>query len=68
MRTRKIKIDGTGNSCARSCKVALAAEKNSDPEIEFEVELLKALRETESEANAEVPVVSDASTTLAPLS
>jgi hypothetical protein len=43
MNKHSIGIEGFGDSCARSHRIFIATDELTDPEVEFEAELLAAL-------------------------
>ena len=47
MNKHSIGIEGFGDSCARSHKIYIVTDESTDPEVEFEAELLAALEKTE---------------------
>lgn len=50
MKKQSISIEGHGDSCARSHKVILSSSEEAiDPEIEFEADLLAALKQSSTE-------------------
>ncbi len=54
MKKSTISLDGAGDACARSNKVALRFEELADPEHDFEIELLAALEEDENAVTPEL--------------